>query len=127
MAVGKQVAEFTFKFTSLTYTATENERTVQGNCEGTVKLGGEASPACGTLTTHGKPGATSGKCGWVGAVYPNNGEDIPSTGEGTWEKAGAHKWRVRVLLYRGDGIIRVTEGEIDLATRSYTGVNYEWN
>src|SRR5215217_5588303 len=88
MAIGKQVAEFAFKFTSLTYGATETEQTVQGNCEGTVKLGGETNPALGTLTTHGAPGATSGKCRWVGSVYLTTGDIIPSTGEGTWEQAG---------------------------------------
>jgi hypothetical protein len=127
MAIGKQVAEFAFKFTTITYAGTATEQIIQGNCEGTVKLGGETSPALGTLTTHGAPGAKSGKCNWVGSVYPANGNAIPSTGEGTWEQAGAYKWRVRMLLHRSDGITRVTEGEIDLATRSYNGVNYEWN
>jgi len=127
MAVGKQAAEFAFKFTTITYAGTATEQIVHGNCEGTVKLGGETSPALGTLTTSGAVGAKSGTCTWVGSVYPGNGVPIPSTGEGTWEQAGSYKWRVRMLLHRSDGIIRVTEAEIDLANRSYTGVNYEWN
>ncbi len=127
MAIGKQVAEFAFKFTTITYAGSATEQIVHGNCEGTVKLSGEPSPALGTLTTSGATGAKSGKCTWVGSVYPPNGTPIPSTGEGTWEQAGVYKWRVRMLLYRSDGITRVSEGGIDLASRSYTGVNYEWN
>jgi hypothetical protein len=125
MAIGKQTGEFAYKSTSVTYAVTETGRTVQANCEGTVTIAGVSSPSQGTMVARVTPGAKSGTCSWVGALYLNTGEEIHNIGEGTWEKTGAHKWRVRLLLYRSDGITRLIEGEIDLATRSYSGVAYE--
>ena len=127
MAIGKQTGEFAYKSTSVTYAATETERTVQANCEGTVTIAGVTNPSQGTLIAHVTPGAKSGTCTWTGVLYLNTGDEIHNKGEGTWEKTGAHKWRVRSFLYRSDGITRLIEGEIDLATRSYSGAAYEWN
>jgi len=127
MAVGKQYGEFMYKSTSVTHSATKTERLVQANCEGTVTISGVTHPSLGTLTAYVTPEAKSGRCSWVGVLYLNTGEEIHNTGEGTWEKIGAYKWRVRSFLYRSDGITRLLEGEVDLATRSYSGAAYEWN
>ena len=62
MAIGKSIAEFSLKSTSITYAATATGGTVQGNFEGTAKGEGLTGPVLGTLTAVGAPGAKSGTC-----------------------------------------------------------------
>lgn len=127
MAVGKQLGEFSLKSTSLTYTATESGGAVHGNFEGSAKGEGLAGPVLGTLIAGGAPGAKSGTCSWAGTSYLANGEELNGKGEGTWEKTGTHKWRIRAIVYLSDGRTVATDGVIELATRSYTGTLYEWS
>jgi hypothetical protein len=123
MAMGKQIGEFSFKSTSLTYSAAG----VQGNFEGTVKGEGLTGPVLGTLITVGAPGAKSGTCSWVGTAYLDNGEEVHGQAEGTWESLGSHKWRVRGINLLSDGRSIASDGEIHLATRSYSGKLYDWS
>jgi hypothetical protein len=127
MAVGKQLGEFALKATSLTYTATETGGSIQGNFEGTAKGEGLTGPVLGTLTSGGAPGAKSGTCSWVGTSYLDNGEETHAKGEGTWESIGTHKWRIRGINYLSDGRTVASDGEIVLATRSFTGTLFEWS
>ena len=127
MAIGKNLGEFALKSTSLTYSATETGGTVQGNFEGTAKGEGLSGPVLGTLTAVGAPGAKSGTCSWAGTSYLNNGEEVNGKGEGTWEKTGTHKWRIRAVNYLSDGRTIASDGEVDLATRSFTGTLFEWS
>lgn len=124
MAVGKQLGEFSLKATSFTYSAAG---TVQGNFEGSAKGEGLTGPVLGTLTAVGAPGAKSGTCSWAGTSYLDNGEEINGKGEGTWESIGTHKWRIRAVIYLSDGRTVASDGEIALATRSFTGTSYEWS
>lgn len=49
------------------------------------------------------------------------------SGSGVWEKlAGKHKWRVRSLILISDGSVVTTDGEVDLASRGYSGKLLEW-
>ena len=123
MAVGKQIGEFSLKSTSLTYSATG---TGQANFEGSVKGEGLTGPVLGTLTATGAPGAKSGTCSWAGTSYLDNGEETGGKGEGTWEKIGTHKWRIRAVVYLSDGRTVASDGVLELATRSYTGTIFEW-
>jgi hypothetical protein len=127
MAVGKQIGEFSMKATSVTYAATETGGTVQSNWEGSVKGEGLTGTVQGTLLANGTPGAKSGTCSWVGTLYLENGEEANGKGEGTWEKTGTHKWHIRQVVYLSDGRTVVSDGEIDLATRSSNGKIYEWS
>ncbi len=124
MAVGKQIGTFSLKSTSLTYGA---DGTGQVNYEGTVEGEGLTGPVLGTLHITGEPGAKSGTCTWVGTVYPENGEEISSTSEGTWESSGSHQWRVRAVLSLSDGRTQLTDGELVMSTRSYNGTLHEWS
>ncbi len=124
MAPGKQLGEFSLKSTSFTY---GTDGAGQVNFEGSVKGEGLTGPVLGTLHVVGAPGAKSGTCTWVGTVYPENGEEISSTSQGTWESSGSHKWRIRALLSLSDGRTQLTDGEIELASRSYTGKLYDWS
>ena len=126
MAVGKAIGEYSLKATTFTYTAMENGGTVQGNFEGSVKGEGLTGPVLGTLTAVGAPGTKSGTCSWAGTSYLDNGEEIDGKREGTWEKIGTHKWRIRAVVYLSDGRTVASDGEIALATRSYTGTIFEW-
>jgi hypothetical protein len=127
MSVGKPLGEFSLKSTSLTYAATDTGGTVQGNFEGTAKGEGLSGPVLGTLIAVGAPGAKSGTCSWVGTSYLDNGEEVGARGEGTWEKAGAHKWRIRGINHLSDGRTIASDGVIELATRSFSGTLYEWS
>ena len=124
MAVGKQIGEFSLKSTSITYSAAGS---VQGNFEGTAKGEGLSGPVLGTLITVGVPGAKSGTCSWAGASYLDNGEAVSSKGEGTWEKVGTNKWRIRAVNYLSDGRTIGSDGVLELATRSFTGTLFEWS
>jgi hypothetical protein len=44
---------------------------------------------------------------------------------GTYESSGKHHWRTQHVFQGSDGSSGVTEGEIDLATRSWTGEYFE--
>ena len=121
MAVGKQMGEFSFKATSVTYEETSTRVNLHGSATGfgTVQ---------GTLTfTASAPDATSGKCNWRGVGYLDDGKTIAGSAEGTWETVGKHKWRIRGINYLTDGRTFVSDGEADLATQSYKGKLYEWS
>jgi hypothetical protein len=120
MAKGKPVGEYSMKFTSLTYSPGPGGSTlIQGNCEGT---------ASGFGTVHGTGtfvGGKSGTLSYCGAAYLENGETSSATGTGTYESSGKHRWRTVGFLQISDGTSVVSEGEIDLATRSWNGKLFE--
>ncbi len=118
MALGKERGEYSFKVTSVSYGETGPQVNVHGTATGfgTVQ---------GTLSFQDEPGAKSGRCGFRGASYLDNGETVDVTAEGTWEVAGTHKWRVRSLNFTSDGQTFYDDGELELATLSYNGKIYE--
>ena len=124
MAVGKEIATFSLKSTSLTYAI---DGAGQANFEGTVQGEGLTGAVLGTLHIAGEPGAKNGTCTWVGSVYLENGEETTGTSQGTWEKSGTHKWRIRGILSLSDGRTQLSDGELELATRTYTGKLYDWS
>ena len=115
IAIGNQIGQFSLKSTSLTYQA---EGTGQANFEGSVEGTGLTGEV---LHFAGEPGAKSGTCRWAGCVYLENGEEITGTSQGTFESSGKHCWRIGVILSLSDGRTQLTDGELDLATRLYTG------
>jgi hypothetical protein len=120
MASGKQLGEFSFKLTSLTFTpGPASSVLVQVNCEG---------PATGYGTVAGTLTAVAGKSGtfsWCAAAYLDNGDQLSGTGSGTFESSGKHRWRTRGFVDVSDGQTVATEGEMDLATRSWNGKIFE--
>jgi len=119
MPVGKAIGEFSYKVTSTTY----RETSVQINLHGMATGFGTVE---GTMTVTGEPGATSGKVSFCAAAFLDDGKIQNGTGEGTWETVGKHKWRIRGINYV-DGRTFASEGELELATQSLSGTNYEWN
>jgi hypothetical protein len=118
MAIGKEMGNFSFKVTSVTY----GDASAQVNLHGSATGFGTVE---GTLTFMGEPGAKSGTCSWRGTAYMDNGETKGGTAEGSWETVGKHKWRVRGLNRLADGQTFLSDGEVDLASQSYNGKLYE--
>ena len=122
MASGKEIGEFSLKAASLTLTPGPGGSVlIQGNFEGT-------SAAFGTIlrtATFVSVGAKSGTFSVCAAAYLDNGDTLTGNGQGTFESVGRHKWRLQELFHVSDGRIFDVEGEIDLATRSWTGKIFE--
>ena len=116
MAVGQQSGEFSFKITSLTFIpGPAHSVLVQANCEG---------PVTGFGTTLGTGTFIVGKSGtfsWCAASYLDNGDIFTSTGQGTTESSGQHKWHTHFGVQGLDGRSFGCEGEIDLAARTWKG------
>jgi hypothetical protein len=118
MAKERQVGEFSFKFTSMTVTPGPAGSTlIACNYEEPV-TGAGAGTVCGTATfVTGKSGTYS-SCG-VG--FMETGEQLSTIGSGIAESSGKHRWHTRAVIQRSDGRTVITEGEIDLAERSWKG------
>jgi hypothetical protein len=94
---------------------------MQVNFEGTA--GGDYPGT--TIVTATFVGSKSGTYQFVTAAYLDNGDEVSFTGNGTYESADKHHWRTQHPFHGSDGSSGVTEGEIDLATRTWTGKSYE--
>jgi hypothetical protein len=46
---------------------------------------------------------------------------------GTWEEIGSHEWRTRMIISVSDRQTFASGGQLDLASRSYSGKNLEWS
>ena len=70
--------------------------------------------------------ATSGTCRWVAVGFlPDGGRD-GGAAEGTWtQHAGRNAWSLNLTGTSANGQKMRSEGEIDLASRSWTGKMYE--
>jgi hypothetical protein len=122
MTKGKQLGEWSVKFTSFTLTPGPAGSTlVQGNFEGT-STGEIAGTQLGTVTFVGGKSGTYTLCG---TVYLDNGDEVSFPGNGTYESTGKHHWRTQTVYHGSDGSSGIGEGEIDLATRSWTGKAFE--
>jgi hypothetical protein len=124
MALGKPITDFTLKITSLTFTEGLGESLdVQGNLEGTATgFGSVLGTAAFT-----NAGEKSGTWKFCGVAYLENGDSIRGVAQGTHESSGVHRWRTRGVEKLSDGRTVALEGEIDLATRSWTGKLFEWS
>ena len=122
MALGKETGSFSFKITS---TRISDDGAAAVDCDGTADTFGTV---LGTLTfAGGDPGAQNGALSWRGQAFLENGEQVASVGEGSFEALSNHKWRTRLVITASDGQIFASDGQLDLATRSLTGKNLEWS
>jgi len=116
----KQIGEFSFKLTSLNFSpGPAGSVVVQVNCEGTATGFGTIA---GTLATIP---AKSGTFTYHGAAYPENGDILTATATGSFESSGIHRWRTRGDVVMSDGRVIGTEGEMELAGRSWNGKMFE--
>jgi hypothetical protein len=121
MALGKEIGDFSFKITSTSY---EGDAGVRIDVDGTATNFGTV---LGSIAISGEPGAQSGSASWRGQGFLDNGEVVTGRGEGTWEALGQHKWRTRMIISVSDGQTLASDGQLDLASRSFTGKNLEWS
>lgn len=66
-------------------------------------------------------GAKSGTYSWCSQAYLDDGEVVTGAGPGAYESVGKHRWRTQGSVQISAGRTVPTEGEIDLATRPWTG------
>ena len=125
MSVGKEAGEFSFTSTGVTASSTpDGGATSQVNVEGTATGFGAV---IGTLTLYAAElGSESGFVTWAGTGYQDSGETNGGQGRGVFEKSGTHKWRVRLVIQITDGPLLLTDGEISLEGRSYSGTIHQW-
>jgi hypothetical protein len=122
MEKGKQLGDFSLKSTSVTVTPGPAGSTLtQVNFEGTVG-GAYAGTNISTATFVGGKSGTFTQCG---TVYADNGEEVSYTSVGTYESTGKHHWRTQQVNQVSNGGSLVVDGELDLATRTWTGKYYE--
>jgi hypothetical protein len=120
MAAGKPIGEYSMKSTSWTLRPGPAGSTViDGNFEGTATGFGSVL-GTGTFLV-GKIGTFS----YCGAAYPDDGDIYTASGTGTYESVGKHRWRTSGTLQLSDGRTLISEGEVDLATRSWNGKLFE--
>lgn len=120
MALGKELGEFSFKITSVTYA---EDGSAYLSVDGTATRYGTV---LGTIIVKGEPGATSGTAKWIGEGFLDDGSVVRGTGDGTFEEIGKHVWRTRLVISVSDGATFASDGKIDLASRSYSGKNLDW-
>ena len=125
MSVGKEAGEFSFTSTGVTASSTpDGGASSQVNVEGTATGFGAV---IGTLTLYAAElGSESGFVTWAGTGYQDSGETNGGQGRGVFEKSGTHKWRVRLVIQITDGPLLLTDGEISLEGRSYSGTIHQW-
>jgi len=123
MAKGNELGEFTMTSTSATYEpGPAGSVLTKVNYEGTASGFGTVG---GTATFVG--GGKGGPMSWCGAAYTEAGDVMNGVGTGSYESVGVHRWKISTVLRLSDGSEMLSEGELDLATRTYKGKMYAWS
>jgi hypothetical protein len=118
---GKVIGEFSLKAITATYSPGPAGGVLnQVNWEGTATGFGAVF---GTATFAG--GAKGGTYSWCGEAFMDDGSVLTGNGLGTVESVGKHRWSTKGYMDLADGRRIATEGEIDLALRSWKGKIFE--
>jgi hypothetical protein len=124
MAVGKEIGVYDLKSTSVTLVPGKGDTTtVHINYEGEL-TGALACTVFATMTVEspdGRDGTYKISARW----FLNTGEILDATGEGETTLVEGHKWKVAGVAKVSNGQNAAVKGEIDLATRSFTGKMFE--
>ena len=114
---GKQLGEFSLKAITATYSPGPAGSVLsQGNWEGTATGFGAVF---GTATYVGGP--KGGTFSYCAEAFLDNGNAVTGIGQGTFESTGKHRWHTEGFIQISDGRRVATEGEMDLASRSWKG------
>jgi hypothetical protein len=70
-------------------------------------------------------GTRGGTFSWCSQAFLDNGEGLDAVGHGTYESVGKNRWSTKTLLQISDGRRIASEGELDLASRSWKGTIFE--
>jgi hypothetical protein len=118
---GKAIGEFSLKAITATYSPGPAGGVLnQVNWEGTATGFGAVF---GTATFAG--GSKGGSYKWCGEAFMDDGSVLTGDGPGTVESVGKHRWSTKGYMDLSDGRRIATEGEIDLASRSWKGTIFE--
>jgi hypothetical protein len=118
---GKAIGEFSLKAITATYSPGPAGGVLNRvNWEGTATGFGVVF---GTATFAG--GAKGGSYSWCGEAFMDDGSVLTGGGPGTVESVGKHRWSTKGYMDLSDGRRIATEGEIDLASRSWKGAIFE--
>lgn len=122
MAKGAEIGTFSFKSTSITlYPGPAASLVTEANFEGEATTFGTVAL---TMTfVGGNNGTTSG----AGRGFLEDGSFLTGVSEGSFDSIAPNRWKTRTLWRLSNGAEVLSEGEIDLASRAWTGKNYEWN
>ena len=126
MPIGKEMGTFSLTATSFTNLPREGGvMSAIGNLEGTVTgdLAGAVLLTLNFKTSDMKNGTYTS----VAAGFLDNGDTLNGEGSGCYESSGKHKWRLRGQDVLSTGDIIAVEGEMDLASRTYSGKIYAWD
>lgn len=74
----------------------------------------------GTMTAT-SAGQKNGTWSWCSAAYLDNGDSVTGNGQGTYSSGGPNRWRTQGFIQISDGRTIRTEGELELATRVWSG------
>jgi len=121
MASGKKIGEYSLKsITSTLVPGPAGSVLNQVNWEGTATGFGTLF---GTATFVGGP--KGGSFSWCSVAFLENGDGLDGIGHGTYESTGKNRWSTKGILDISDGRRQTSEGEIDLASRSWKGTIFE--
>jgi hypothetical protein len=122
MALGKSIGEFSLKATTFMFTpGAAGSVLVQVNLEGNATGFGAVLGTMNAVSA----GQKSGTWSWCAVAYLDNGGSVTGNGQGTFESSGSHNWRTQGFIHISDGRTIGIDGEIDLATRSWSGKLFE--
>ena len=114
--------DFSFKHTGNSQAKTDDGRiAASSNWEGTATGFGTVFGTLCVPISFADAGATSGPCTWVSQAFLDDGTRLLAHGTGTWEEAGQHKWKIGLDVEISNGDRLHGDGEIDLATRIFSG------
>ena len=122
MASRKPVGEFSFKFITITCIPGP-----AGSVLNQTTWEGTASGFGAVFTTVTYVGGKSGSYSECGTAFLDNGDGLSGIGQGTYESNGKNKWHTAGFMQISDGRRIASEGEIDLASRSWKGKLFEMN
>ena len=118
MPTKQAIGEYSLKGTTIGFApGPAGSVVVQANFEGTA-TGFGAVMCTMTASPAGQPNGTWESCG---ATYPDDGNSLTAAGRGTFSKSGLNRWRTNGHIQMSDGSKAQVEGELDLATRIWSG------
>ncbi len=117
MASGKAIGEFSLKSVTSTLTPGPGGSVLnQVNWEGTATGFGTVF-----LTSTFVGGPKSGTFSLCLTSFFDDGDGLSGNGEGRYDSTGKNRWRTQAVTLISDGRRVSSEGELDLASRSWKG------
>jgi hypothetical protein len=120
VASGKQIGEFSFKAITIT-----NSPGPAGSLLTQVNWEGPATGFGTVFSTVTYVGGKSGTFSECAIAYLDNGDESPGIGQGTFVSIAKHRWQTEDFIQLSNGHRIRSEGEIDLASRSWKGKVFE--